>query len=150
MKIILSLIAVCSLLSGCVTSSTPKAPGPVVQSNWDSQKTAIVVQVAAQVATHFAIQKEPDAVPYLKAAVIAINLAANNGQVDPAQLRETLLAIKVNEIHSNDAIVGIDAALQLYQIAFGEAVTSKLDQAATMKPILLALAAGIQSAIDLP
>src|SRR6185312_7038964 len=140
--LVITLTAIAGLLfsSGCATTVGTGAAANTVQ--FDPAKAALFVEVGTEAGTAIAVRRDPAIRPYLEASVIVINTAISNGQYDPTQLRATLLGLKVNELHSEDAILGVDVALKLYQAAFGDAVSSKLDQTTALKPILTALAQG--------
>lgn len=152
-----ALLAIAATLtfSGC--TSVPKTTTTVVngqtQTNTtlvaqaDPTKVAEAVKALVLTGSVLAVEKDPNARAYLQAAAIAIGAVANQGQYDPGTVKTTLNSISVNELHSQEAQVVIQAALGLYSSYFSDVVSQKLDQTTWLGPILKAIAEGINAGL---
>src|SRR6185312_15943347 len=144
-----ALASIAILITGCAGVKTPPVPGTAAGSLpiFDVNAFSMALTVGAQVGTHLAVEQNANAAAYLSAAELAINAAVDNGKVDPVQLRASLLAIKVKEIHSDEAIMAIDAGLKIYELAFGQAVSSQVNRVDALPKLLTALAQGIHAGL---
>jgi hypothetical protein len=126
---------------GC---KTPGGTVPVVASPAVLQ----VMQTGAQIGTYFTIAKYPDAKAYFQAAGVVLGALINSGNVDAAAVVAAIDGIKVNELHNAEARLAITAALQLYQLQWGQAVAANIDAQTYCIPILTAFRNGILAGLD--
>lgn len=138
--------------TGCktVTTQVVDANGvtnQVSKSELDPIRTSEAIRTIVSTAVPFAIEKDAHAIAYFRGATIVLRAAAEGGRYDPDALQATLNTISVKEVRSPEAKACINAALGIYRAYFGEAVNAKLDQNEWVKPVLLALANGINDGL---
>jgi hypothetical protein len=133
-----------ALTAGLVACKTTGGTPPPIAS----PAVLSVMQTGAQIGTFFTIQKYPDAKAYFEAGAIVIGALINSGSVDPASVLHAIDGIKVNEIHNAEARMAITAALQLYQLQWGQAVAANIDAKTYCIPILTAFRSGILAGLD--
>ena len=153
-------ILACSLFtSGCATTGQT-SQGPVVLNTntgvvtiygvvVDPVKTAKAAQIAARVGTVFGIQKDPEAKAYLQVAGALVDDMISGGDYDPAMLQAGLDGIDMSKLGSNSAEIksAIETAFAVYSIYSGDVLGAKLDRNAYLKPVLLAISAGIKEGL---
>jgi hypothetical protein len=139
LPLILSLFL--TFAQGCKTTGEPT---PVVASPAVLQ----VMQTGAQIGTYFTIAKYPDSRAYFEAAGVVIGALINSGNVDAAAVVAAIDGIKINELHNAEARLAITAALQLYQLQWGQAVAANIDAKTYCIPILAAFRNGILAGLD--
>lgn len=148
LMVLLALIAIPIVSPGCKTVSASDGgtnSAPVVRI--DPEMTSDAIRIAVAAAVPFAIEKDTNSIPYLRAAAIVLNAAADAGNYDPAQLQASLDHISVKELRSAEARAGINAAFAIYRAYAGKAVDAKLSQDVWVKPVLKALADGISAGL---
>ena len=154
--LLLSLV----LFSGCTTVGNGGTTTPAFSLNTntgvvsvygraiDPVKTAKAVQIAARVGTVYGINKDPNAKPYLQAACALVDDVVNSGNYDPALLQASLDKISMSDIRdSADIKAAIETAFAVYSIYSGGVMGTALSQDLYLRPVLLALSAGIKDGL---
>lgn len=149
-EIIIAVLTIAALafLTGCKTAGGSSSGGtnaPIVRL--DPQMTSDAIRVAVAAVVPFAIEKDTNSIAYFRAAAIVLNAASDSGNYDTAQLKASLDHISVRELRSAEARAGINAAFAIYKAYAGKAVDAKLAQDEWVKPVLQALADGINAAL---
>lgn len=119
----------------------------VATSTIDPQATSDAILVVVAAAVPFAVEKDAHCVPYLRAASIILRSAANAGAYDPVALQTSLKNISIKELRTPEAEAGINAAFAIYKAYVGRAADARLDKNAWVKPVLNALADGIEAGL---
>lgn len=142
-----------SAFTGCKsTQAPPPAPGQTnvpPLSRFDITNAAIAIEGAAEVATLYAIQENPDTRKYFVAAVTALDLALDGGTISPQEVREAI-AQNFEGDAGQEAWLAIVAGLNIYRAYGARVVSERLDQVQYLRPVLMALRTGILHALTGP
>jgi len=148
----LSVGALGLLTPGCTTTSkqvvTNGVTNTVQVTQLDAQKTADAIAVVLPAGVAFAVARDANTAAYFHAAAIVFAAAVENGQYDPKAIETTLSTISIKELRTPEAKAAIEAGLAIYRSYFGEIISQKLEQATWVKPVLLALAEGIEGGLN--
>lgn len=141
----IGLLTACT--QGCKTTATVTNGVTNTVTTLDASKMSASVEILVAASVPFAIEKDTNCIPYLRAAAVVFKAAAESGKYDSAQVESALDSISVNELRTPEAQAGVKAALAVYQVYLGEIVSAKLDATTWAKPLLEAIANGILAAL---
>ncbi len=127
---------------GC---ASPGRPATVPSSGGHVERMSSAISAAASWGVYKAVQADPNAQAYCEAAAFVIGLLIESGDLRPEALDQALSRISVRELRSEDARMGLDVALGLYQAYFGDSVAGNLAEA---KPVLEALRVGVVRGLE--
>lgn len=130
--------------TGCTT--TTQADGTVV-TKLDPTRTSDAIRAILPAGVVAAVNADHNSAAYLQASALAINAAVENGAYDPDKLKATLDTISVKELRTPEARVCIEAALGIYRAYWADSVSAKLDQTVWVKPVMKAIADGIEAGL---
>lgn len=140
------LLAFILAFTACQTTTPPgeNPPSQVESVN----RTSAIVEMSAQLATYGVLRTEPDTRPYFETAVLLINSAISRGQYDPDAISNILAKVSIDGKDREIVFITTTAALALYRITYADALDRKLDQNIYVRPVLTALANGIQLGLN--
>ena len=131
--------------NGVVTTVTNTVPGVTTV---DTNAVLQGIRLGATVATQEAVQADSNSVPYFVLAEQVISVAVLNNEVNPTNITSSILALTVNGKPNQQAAIGINAAIQAYQIFFSQQVANNLAAASPLAiQALDALIAGINDGL---
>lgn len=125
----LALIALAAL-TGCATTN-PLGPA--------------AVEIAVQTAATYGVQKDPNVVPYLKAAAPVVCSMAGSEMLDPAAVVAALEQSNIEALKTPEATIIMNGALALYgaiYASYGEQVKTS-----QVQPYLQAVCTGLTMAL---
>lgn len=147
MKKFLLILVSCFALIACETTTPPGGETPSGQIE-SVTRTAAIIEMSAQLATYGVLRTDPDTRPYFETSVLLINSAISRGQYDPDAISNILAKISINAKDSEIVFISTTAALALYRITYADSVGRQLDKNVYVKPVLAALANGIQLGLN--
>jgi hypothetical protein len=158
MKIAAPLIAILSAIGilcfasqGCKTVSQPEVSNgvtnQVTKHVFDPDTASKALHLAATVGVPMAVKADTNSAAYLRAAAVLIKAEAESGNYDPDQLHAALSTISIKELRTGDAPRFIEAALGLYSLTVGAAMSEQNAKVEWLTPVLEGLANGILDAL---
>jgi hypothetical protein len=138
-----SVFAACS--SGCKTNDNiPPGSSTNTNSVQSVATTCAIVEMSSQLAVYAVLRNEPEARPYFQTAVLLINAAISKGDYSPDAISNILSKVTIDGKDREIVFMAITSTLTLYRVVWAEAAGKQLDKNIYVKPVLEALARGIQ------
>jgi len=134
--ILIAAMAAAAALTGCSTTSG--------SSGTSSAINVVTLRDVAEVATVADLSSRPTDRPYFAAAVVALDVLANNGQANATNVVAALQGVQVSGVNSAEIVVALQVVTDEYaQYAQNQGGTNSLSAGA------LALEQGIQTGLQL-
>ncbi len=141
----LGLVLATGGVTGCKSVTNPTTG--VVTQELDPQRTSAAIRAVIGAGVPFAIEQDPNCVPYLRLVQSTLVLAVDANAISPDQVALQLQSSSAKELRSPEAVAAVNAALGIYRAYYGDVLAAQLDQTIWLKPVLKAIIGGLGDAL---